>query len=325
MDAESRAAGTHRFFAIGPSHHAHAERQLEREFRKMRSRLPMDAAQIDQYVTMLISGLANQLYNIPLDFIINGRLFERYPWLHDALYVGLDAEQAEGALPVKDKRLQTQIAPTIYRCSLTMNAAYALFMDDLLTPVGAYAALHSSTGVLPAARRLYQLFLASSNAPGAEFDLIDAWAQELGLREWYTWRYETDTGLAGAGVSDDDSGDDSDDRSDVSGVNEFLSQPAVRMACTFHMLGALQRFAKMERSRIYQIAAEIAVLGMDGIKYADPDMKYRLRLLPGEEFTGLQLLCIEYVGFKQTEPGLDLDLPFDGPYLMALDLLEKGM
>lgn len=199
LETEARAAGTHRLFAVGPLEKASAERQLEREIRKLSARPPVDPVLKANYMARLMQGLANQIFNLPLDLFINRRVYRRYPWLRDALFVGLEKEQAENVFPLKDVALQANVPPTIYRHNITMSAAYALFVDELFEQATAYAAHFEPAGVLPVARRLYKLFLETDEMPGAEFGLVDVWARELGLDEWYVWRREPSAGMSQAG------------------------------------------------------------------------------------------------------------------------------
>jgi hypothetical protein len=74
------------------------------------------------------------------------------------------------------------------------------------------------------------------------------------------------------------------------------------MASVMYCLSALQRFEKMNRDDILKIVSEIAIMGQSGLDYASSEQKYRLASLPGESFSGLQLMCIMYVGFKDIQP-----------------------
>jgi hypothetical protein len=64
----------------------------------------------------------------------------------------------------------------------------------------------------------------------------------------------------------------------------------------------------MSAEQVQRVGFEIATLGMNGIDVNDRESKYHLRSLPGT-FTGTQLLCYEYVAFKQIAP--DVDIGFD--------------
>jgi hypothetical protein len=48
---------------------------------------------------------------------------------------------------------------------------------------------------------------------------------------------------------------------------------------------------------------------MNGLDVNDSTPKYRLRSLPGE-FSGLHLVAIEYVAFKQVTPQTDIGFDF---------------
>jgi hypothetical protein len=87
-----------------------------------------------------------------------------------------------------------------------------------------------------------------------------------------------------------------------------------------YCLAALQRFEEMSREEILPIISEIAVLGQSGLDYASPEPKYRLASLPEKAFSGLELMCLMYVGFKDIEPTLDIGFDLREPYEMALKM-----
>ena len=48
-----------------------------------------------------------------------------------------------------------------------------------------------------------------------------------------------------------------------------------------------------------------------------------MNALPGEQFSGLQMLCLMYVAFRQTHPDLDLGLDLGEAYEAALQLFRS--
>ena len=58
------------------------------------------------------------------------------------------------------------------------------------------------------------------------------------------------------------------------------------------------------------------MLGAKGLSVTDPSTKYQLRSL-SEDFTGLHLLCIEYVGFKIIDPNVDIGFDISAEYAEA--------
>jgi tetratricopeptide (TPR) repeat protein len=96
----------------------------------------------------------------------------------------------------------------------------------------------------------------------------------------------------------------------------------LRMAAVMYCLGALERFENMTPDEVQKVGLEIAVLGMNGLDVNDPTAKYRLRRLPGE-FSGLQLVSIEYVAFKMVAPHMDIGFDLAQEYQMAVSLHDQ--
>ena len=67
-------------------------------------------------------------------------------------------------------------------------------------------------------------------------------------------------------------------------------------------------------------------MGMSGLDYASSEKKYRVNALPGESFSGLELMCLMHAGLRQAQPdadtGMDLDKPFEAA--KQLHLAGKG-
>jgi tetratricopeptide (TPR) repeat protein len=89
-----------------------------------------------------------------------------------------------------------------------------------------------------------------------------------------------------------------------------------------YCLGALQRFEGMPKQQVQVITFEIAMLGTRGLQVNDPAQQYTLRSIPGK-FSGLHLLCIEYVGFKIIDPSVDLGFDLSAEYAEACKVHGK--
>jgi len=89
-----------------------------------------------------------------------------------------------------------------------------------------------------------------------------------------------------------------------------------------YCLGALQRFEGMPKSEVQRITFEIAMLGSRGLQVNDPAEQYQLNSIPGK-FSGLHLLCIEYVGFKIIDPSVDLGFDLSAEYAAACKVHGK--
>jgi tetratricopeptide (TPR) repeat protein len=95
-----------------------------------------------------------------------------------------------------------------------------------------------------------------------------------------------------------------------------------RMDAVMYCVGALEKFADMSPDEVQKIGFEIAILGTKGIDVNNPSQQYTLRSLPGT-FSGLHLLCLQYIAFKQIMPEQDIGFDLSAEYRMALSLFEE--
>ncbi len=99
----------------------------------------------------------------------------------------------------------------------------------------------------------------------------------------------------------------------------------VRMDAVFYLLDAMQKFGKMDRKQVQQVAFEIAMLGQRGFDTNSPDKKYQTKSLPGM-FSGLQMVSFMYAGFKAIDPSYSIGFDLSKEYEAAKAMLrsEKG-
>ena len=116
-------------------------------------------------------------------------------------------------------------------------------------------------------------------------------------------------------------------RSARSGIAQKNFRSAVpnmeRLDAVMYCLGALDKFKTLSLAEVQKIGFEIAILGTRGINVNDLDTSYTLRSLPGN-FTGLHLLCLEYVAFKKLAPEQDIGFDLSAEYRSALTLFESN-
>jgi len=105
-------------------------------------------------------------------------------------------------------------------------------------------------------------------------------------------------------------------RTRIAQVNFRSHGGALRPDALAYCLGALQRFDGMPRTEIQKISFEIAMLGARGLQVDDPADQYSLQSISGK-FSGLQLLCIAYVGFQLIDPSVDLGFDLSAEYAEA--------
>ena len=95
-----------------------------------------------------------------------------------------------------------------------------------------------------------------------------------------------------------------------------------RMDAVMYCLSALEKYADMSADQVQKIGFEIAILGTSGLDINDSTQKYTMHSLPGK-FSGLHLLCYQYVAFKQIAPGKDIGFDLSAEYRTAHSLFDK--
>jgi hypothetical protein len=89
-----------------------------------------------------------------------------------------------------------------------------------------------------------------------------------------------------------------------------------------YCLSALEHFADLPDDEVQKITFEIGMLGEKGFEINDPAQQYQLRSMPGK-FSGLQMVCIMYVGFKRIAPELAPSFDLTNEYAAAMALFEE--
>ena len=309
---EARAAQRNLHFATDQNTERVIYAILDKDIRHLHKRRDLSPQTIDEVIQRLVRGLCNQLYNAPLDMIIDSRVHEKYPFLHDSEFTWMADEHERNLAVLTDTAIRSIAPKKIYQANVTMNAAVVLFVDDLFNGATDLAAHYRATGLLSTGQRLYALWQEAMKnfQPGDEYLLVDAFARELKLTD----TDDLSPGYASSTRPVGDEGGPTNPR--------LLNDPTLQMAATMYMVSAMKRFAQMSDAQVYQVVGEIALVGYTGLDYASNEPKYTLRFLPGESFSGLQMMCLMYVGFKRVQPGVDSGIPLDDAYEHALSLYE---
>ena len=87
-----------------------------------------------------------------------------------------------------------------------------------------------------------------------------------------------------------------------------------------YCLAALERFEGMDQGQLAPILMEMATLGQGGLPVNDPTARFTLRLLPGEAFSALQIVCMMHVGIKRIDPSQGSGFDIDREYEAALSM-----
>jgi hypothetical protein len=140
---------------------------------------------------------------------------------------------------------------------------------------------------------------------------VDDFANMVGLKGWYEWKPDPGTHTVIEQLQKEGTTNP-----------ELLRKKAT--PAVYYCLDALKRYEKMPVDKVKEVAFEIGMVGRNGLDYASPDKKYTLKSLPGEQFSGLHLMCLMFAGFKRIAPEHDLRMDLEDPFLEALEMFQKG-
>lgn len=90
-----------------------------------------------------------------------------------------------------------------------------------------------------------------------------------------------------------------------------------RMDAVMYCLAAIERFDAIGEAATSQIVTEVALLGRGGLDVNDSAQQYRLHSLPGR-YSGLQLVCMLFVGMRRLQPGVDVGFDLEREYATAM-------
>lgn len=312
LEAEARKTGTNKFFTTTDRTEQIAFQRVAGDIQKMvRRGFPAESSQ--GLATALIRGVTGFLFNCPLDMIIETRLRQRLPALSATQFVALRMGVRDALESNTNPKILEVTPKLILRAGLALNGAYCLFVDKLYRGATDYAALYQKLEAFPLSQRLFQHWLArcAQLGPGDEYNLVDEFADIVGLRGWYEWKIDPGT-------------HDITDRPRKEGATNPELLHRKQTPAVYFLLDALKRYEKLPVDKIREIALEIGMVGRSGLDYASPDQKYTLKSLPGEKFSGLNLMCLMYAGFKRIAPEHDLQMDLHEPFLIALEMFQSG-
>lgn len=142
-------------------------------------------AVVKQTTDEMFDGLMTQLRSLPVEMRLSVWLRDAYPSLHDA-QARFFADEHKRATQALSPQVRAMTPPTVFSANAAMNAAYALFCDRLLNrPL--YGVAYRSTGHADRGQALLDLWDQTPSDAAHDRALVDAWGNELGLTDWYTW------------------------------------------------------------------------------------------------------------------------------------------
>lgn len=141
-----------------------------------------------QLIRLLCSGLLSQLRSMPVGLRVDDWIRRDYPEVATLQRKALDRQFNDNAAGLRPE-VQRAMPAEALRASLGMNAAFALYwartldLPQAVVPYRAAGYEKLGTALLEAWNRI-------PSGPEADDDLVDAWADLLGMADWYQWMEE---------------------------------------------------------------------------------------------------------------------------------------
>ena len=184
----ARRGGVNKWFASSVDSFALASRAIAGDMARL-AKLRFDAGDLAEMARHWIDGLNLQLYNFPIDLLIETTMLRDQSYYLELFFYALERPLRVALKIAEDRSLAQSTARIVYRSSNTMNGAFALWFEDQFPRRTDIAARFKRIDTFATSKRLYEIWRAGAESwvPGAEFGWIDEWATVLGLKGWYVW------------------------------------------------------------------------------------------------------------------------------------------
>jgi tetratricopeptide (TPR) repeat protein len=311
LESAARKLNRNKFFVTTSASREAALRSLGTDLRRW-EKAGLTEPQIQQLTQDLINGLCQFLYNCPLDMIIERELFAQFPLMRPAQFVSSSIQAGESLQTNNHEEIRRFTPKKFLNASLALNGAYALFLEDLFHGASEFTAGYRREEAFALSQKIWKHWQSRSQhlTPGDEYNLVDEFADLVGVRDWYGWQEDPGHHEVTAAP-----------------LKEGTTNPKLlkskNPAAVYFFLDAFKQFDALTPEQVSAVAQEIAVLGRNGLDYASPDEKYVLRSLPNRKFSGLHLMCLMFAGFKRVAPEHDLQMNLEEPFLAALEIYQE--
>jgi tetratricopeptide (TPR) repeat protein len=288
----------------------------------------VDETMISKFTDGVFDGINLQTYNTPIDVFIEDFLHKKYTALRPYQFLSLFNLLQEAIKSVTDERILDLAPQSIVSKTKTFSLVNAMQFKELFG-INLIPEFKATTAEMQLADAFYKEFAAykGNRTPGQEFELIQSWATELNLNEFFELqneiKFESKNNIDDflTNLQQDPFGlnveEDPLEKSEMEQFQKHQEEIGTNMAIVMFMVDALNYFKNKNAEDIKQIALEVAMLGTMGI---DPNKKeYIISSIPNKRFSGNQVLAYYYVSWAIAIPEQvqHLGLDFRKEYEMA--------
>ncbi len=147
------------------------------------SKLPEPAAR--QLRENWLNGILTQLRSYPIGLRVDAWIAEDFPSLKAQQFAST-TWQLQQNLAVLRPEIAQLTAEEIYRASVGMNAALAAYWADAVGQPQ-LTLPYKATKYLGLAEQLLEIWRTVPKDAAHDQELVDAWADRLGMKGWYAW------------------------------------------------------------------------------------------------------------------------------------------
>jgi len=175
----------HRYFIAGKSEGDQALDEILKTPYGFMQKYDLSKDQEAAFKQQLLGGLIAHLRFVPVGLRVSQTLTIDYPELLEleTLHAEKELDLAKEGLSL---HVRAMMPADIYNPTHYINAAYALFWAERLE-MPAIANPYHLIGFDRQGQQLLNIMDAIPSDPMHDYELINAWADYLGIRNWYTW------------------------------------------------------------------------------------------------------------------------------------------
>jgi len=151
----------------------------------LRETYGLKASQVESLRDQLLQGLVTHLYSVAVGLRVSDRLTLDYPEFAD-LEVQLTERELQTNRETLSEQVRAALPAEVYTPTQRINAAYALYwagrleQPEIVNP-------YRLAGYEAAGQTLLRVSESTPGDPAHDYELVEGWADVLGLRGWFTW------------------------------------------------------------------------------------------------------------------------------------------
>lgn len=153
--------------------------------KKQIKRMRLPDTTVKQLADQMFDGLMTQLRSMPIGIRIDRWLWDTHPDLHEVQKESIMRQQQDNVQTLA-AQIREMSPSDVFFANVAMNSAFAIFFDRLIDK-DLYAVPYRSAGFENLGERLLEIEAEISSDAQHDRELVDAWAEELEVSDWYQW------------------------------------------------------------------------------------------------------------------------------------------